>query len=573
MASGKKKGEICGAENCRSRVYEEGEDGYLYCENGHRKGELVRGKDDDDYTTAPRQKSRAQKTEEVETTGRYFKGHAALDLYLKSLQLILRHQIHFLVHDQGLPSELENVIFDLWALRVLQLEDHFVAEDITSGGAYAYDSQTPTPSLYTTTSEDESEGEEIGNRKARRLGGKMKLKMTPGLLDCVALCYLGILTLRLPITPGDIITSINTKKMPYLRAIRYVPYAMRDRLPASYHAVLEPNAVIKPKRFFAAVTELERSLGKEYGIAWPKINVQVLLWRYLKELGLPLEVYDATSKLAGYLGYGMAYSDQGEGRKGRAKRGIRELPEAQLAACLVVCVKLLYPFDGHQHPKSVAEPAATILDWGEWTRQVSERSRRGSTDTGLLSEHSPSDLAEVREKDVFNMSDGQLDEYMDWYRDTFLDETRVEKGEAARDFREKLERWFPIDRADDAGRRTLNSSADGAGSSAEDPNKDQDRDTELRLVRTVHARFKTAKIIETFDHSHGKGIVRPVQRYVYYRQVKEIPETGRRFYEEVARISGLEMEMLIKAVFFAEKKAERRKKEGGTGGTEWCGDD
>ena len=38
MDSGRRKGPICGVENCRSRIYDEGEDGYRYCENGHRKG-------------------------------------------------------------------------------------------------------------------------------------------------------------------------------------------------------------------------------------------------------------------------------------------------------------------------------------------------------------------------------------------------------------------------------------------------------------------------------------------------------------------------------------------------------
>ncbi|KAF2472898.1 uncharacterized protein BDR25DRAFT_302497 [Lindgomyces ingoldianus] len=64
MDSARTSGPICGIENCRSRVYEEGEDGYLYCENGHRKGELVVGQDDDDFTTAARQKTRAQNPED-----------------------------------------------------------------------------------------------------------------------------------------------------------------------------------------------------------------------------------------------------------------------------------------------------------------------------------------------------------------------------------------------------------------------------------------------------------------------------------------------------------------------------
>jgi hypothetical protein len=37
MEARRTKGPICGIENCRSRSYEEGEDGYLYCQNGHRQ--------------------------------------------------------------------------------------------------------------------------------------------------------------------------------------------------------------------------------------------------------------------------------------------------------------------------------------------------------------------------------------------------------------------------------------------------------------------------------------------------------------------------------------------------------
>jgi RNA polymerase I-specific transcription initiation factor RRN7 len=37
MDSRLEKGPVCGVENCRSRWYEEGEDGYRYCQNGHQQ--------------------------------------------------------------------------------------------------------------------------------------------------------------------------------------------------------------------------------------------------------------------------------------------------------------------------------------------------------------------------------------------------------------------------------------------------------------------------------------------------------------------------------------------------------
>src|SRR4051812_2090938 len=100
------KGPICGIENCRSRRYEEGEDGYLYCQNGHQHAGLVRGEDDDDHVSAARTVTRKKKDEDDhdKTNSRIFKGPKALDLYLKSVQLILRYQIWFLVREKGLPA-------------------------------------------------------------------------------------------------------------------------------------------------------------------------------------------------------------------------------------------------------------------------------------------------------------------------------------------------------------------------------------------------------------------------------------------------------------------------------------
>lgn len=37
MESRLEKGPVCGVENCRSRWYEEAEDGYRYCQNGHQQ--------------------------------------------------------------------------------------------------------------------------------------------------------------------------------------------------------------------------------------------------------------------------------------------------------------------------------------------------------------------------------------------------------------------------------------------------------------------------------------------------------------------------------------------------------
>jgi hypothetical protein len=82
-----------------------------------------------------------------------FSGRQGLDLYLKCLQLILRHQIWFLVHEKGLPSELETVIFDLWALRITQLGDRI-----------ANDSHENESTRSQTTSEGPSPPQKVATR-------------------------------------------------------------------------------------------------------------------------------------------------------------------------------------------------------------------------------------------------------------------------------------------------------------------------------------------------------------------------------------------------------------------------
>ena len=232
------------------------------------------------------------------------------------------------MREKGLPAELETVVLDLWALRIAQLAGR------VSGESQGYDSQSQAFS----TSENESNSDEDKIRSVRR---EKKVKGSPTLLDCLGLCYLGIITLRLPITPGDIYKWITEDKMAYRRAIKHLPVAMRDRLPAYYHAVLDPNGILTFKRFYVAMVDLQIGFEERHGILWPSLNVPLLIYRYLKELALPLELYDATIKLGDLLEYDFALHAEDKGRV-----SIRHLPEAQLIACLVVCVKLIYPFDG-----------------------------------------------------------------------------------------------------------------------------------------------------------------------------------------------------------------------------------
>ncbi|OCK83517.1 RNA polymerase I-specific transcription initiation factor Rrn7 [Lepidopterella palustris CBS 459.81] len=518
----REKGTICGIENCRSRYYEQGDDGYQYCQEGHRRGNvLTTGQDEDDFNPYAK-KQRQKSTEEREKKYQYFKGREAFDLYLKCYQLILRHQIWFLIRLKGLPAELESVIFDLWALRVMNLKDRV---DDASGDE--------SQSQVFSTSESEMDTEDEAPTLSRR--GR-KTSDTPKLIDTLALCYLGSLTLRLPLTLGDLHAWATRGDMVYSRAIKLIPISMKERLPSNYHSSLEPTHVLKPERLHSAVLDLAVAYEKVNGISFPPINHPLLLFRYIKKLALPLEVYASVTKLARLLNYTFAFPADFTKRLRNT-----DIPDVQLVSLIVISVKLIYPFDDIcRYPASASEPAAIMMDWDAWEKATGDFKMATEVPGKLKAE----ELMELQEKDVFLMSGDQLDQYLNWYRDTWVDET-VRGNDADSDFRNALFKEFPIG--------TTNKTEPDSTLEADNA---ANQKAETQKLMAVHSAMKPKKVIAEEDADGD--IQRPGSRYKRYREVIELPDKAKMFYEEAARISGLSMKMLVNAVFSVEQRIERR---------------
>ena len=431
----------------------------------------------------------------------------------------------YLVKEKGLPAELELITLDLWALRIAQFGDRIASDSYS-------DSQSQSQVFSTLEADDsETDGAKSTLRTSKR--GDDKLGDVPNLLDCLALCYLGILTLRLPITPGDIYHWVTEDKLAYRGAIKRLPLSMRDRLPPSYHATLNPNALLRYNRFYAAVIQLQISFTKYNKISWPPLNYRLLLFRYLKVLALPLEVYDITIQLSKILGYDFVL------HKHEKKRlGIRHLPEAQLVGCLVVCVQLLYPFDGEQrHPRLATEPTAAAINWPHWHEQLEiKKEKEGGADQCLNIE----ELTKLKESDVFDMTSDRLDQYLDFYTSTFLDDAEIQRVKDTDDFRNAVYGMFP----------TEMTSAPTTQTSSQLPKKD-----DLAMVRAVHG-FTEARVAVEDDYD-ATGVLRPGESYCSYKKEEYLPEQARVFYKETAKLAGFSMDMLMMAVFCTETRIEK----------------
>ena len=120
------------------------------------------------------------------------RGPAATVVYLEAYQLILRKQLYALIHTIGLSSELETVVKNLWRLRLQLLKDKI--SDTSGDGTFS-----SQPGSETERQNSENKQQHPGKRHR-----KVKNDGLPTLIETLALCYMGCILLRLPVSIGDI---------------------------------------------------------------------------------------------------------------------------------------------------------------------------------------------------------------------------------------------------------------------------------------------------------------------------------------------------------------------------------
>jgi RNA polymerase I-specific transcription initiation factor RRN7 len=438
------KGETCTTTGCRSRYYYI-QDGKRVCKShGHvQEGFTQVAADEDDFNKEGRKTRKRRK--EAAVTGIVYDGIEAIKLYAQCWQVVLRKQAMWLISARGMPPELETVIRDLWAVRIRNIrgvgEDERAARD---------------GSGFSSTSEGETEGEDdgVGMEMGRRHRKIAREKGLPKLIESLALCYLAMLLLRLPVSVGDIQKWAEQHEIPYFRVVRYptsfgspfhvhtsanwfqirdIPADMKSHLPPKYYSALETRSSLKRGRLQQCIGELMVSFTTNFNIVFPPLNTPLIIFRLVKELCLPckllrspsmtntpclpkeVEIYGSCCHLAEALGIRFQYP------RTLSRHKLSEYPELQVAALVVISTKLLQPFDNMiRTPESLRDPSALRVDWDEWSGMAA----KGGDAT-------PGQEAKVTEADVFNMSGDMLDRYLNWYHQTWSGE-RDSKGKISR---------------------------------------------------------------------------------------------------------------------------------------------
>ena len=259
----------------------------------------------------------------------------------------------------------------------------------------------------------------------------------------------------------------------------------------------------------------------------------------MKRLALPLEVYPAVKHLNDIVKFPFTYLS-----KSNRRRNALAQPEAQLVSLIIVAVKLLFPFESatvKRYPHSLNEPAAQRVDWTAWIEARKNLESDGKESGGDRKFKKGQEI-EVIDSDIFNMSDTQMDSYMDWYQRTWTkpadaadEDTSVRKGIL------DMFPLKPLPAKDESADATRNEELEQA---------------RLQVVSDVHSMIKMRRPIPDDEAQQlGDTVVnRPGMRYIRYRTVEELEGPAKAFYEAAAEVACLSLKSLVQAVMLTERR-------------------
>ena len=446
-----------------------------------------------------------------------YRGGSAKELFLQAYQFILWKQCYALIHTVGLPAVLEEVVKDLWALRLQLLKDNV---DATSDNEKLFSSQ---PQF------SESEPEDDTRMHKKKLDQAM-----PSLIDSLGLCYLAMILLRLPVGIGDLHRWAMREDISFIRAIRFVPTIIKQKLPSEYLMALDTTSALELDQIREAVDNLGRFYKYHFDIELPPLNTPLLLFKQIKDLALPISLYPVVRRMAALLSIDFSFSRPGQRQQASSS------PELLLMSLLIIAVKLHHPFDNLSRSVASLKDAAVLkMNWSKWTEAYRDHKSRIQAGEHLVR----GSEFYISEDDALEMSGEQVDDYLDWYERTWIDEDRARHK--TRPLDEDFRKWFPTGRQD--------------GSAPAIHDYEEKRKLEQHsaqrfsedIVQTMQLRNVTS---EKEEEESGANASKIGNHYRRYRSCEELASDALLFHEVAANVTGTKLETLLRAIMQVEER-------------------
>src|SRR5690606_4918101 len=140
---------------------------------------------------------------------------------------------------------------------------------------------------------------------------KRRVFARPALIETIGICYLATLMLRAGVSLGDFLRWVDDSSFVYLQAVKDLPSDMREKLDSTYVVTLSPRNSPSPSTLHRVVQTLVHLYEDSFQITFPALNTAVLTTRYMLELGLPPEIYQAVRNISNSLDIVYTFSPPG----------------------------------------------------------------------------------------------------------------------------------------------------------------------------------------------------------------------------------------------------------------------
>ncbi|PTB42778.1 hypothetical protein M441DRAFT_162493 [Trichoderma asperellum CBS 433.97] len=486
------------------------QDGLRFCARGHQvEGFIQFDLGDIEDSGKMGAVSRREKVTRDQRKRAPLTGQAGRDLYLESLQLIIRSQLAWLINEKGHREELETVVRDLWDLRIRGSNSGLGDDMHEEEELEVFSSEPPQNSALANWQQQ--------SRKQSwdpELGSRWPLPRVP---DTLAICYLGCVLLRIPTHLGEIIRWANNGSLLYKKCFHSLPQEMRDRLPAAYIKLLKLpfRSPVEGDELHRVVMDLVLSYHFNYNLVFPEINHIPELMQFAKELALPIESITVARKLASILGYQFQFPIE------RLSNTRLDYPEIRLVALLIVATKLSFPFSENtsiSHTPNFGSIEMPRLDWARWRRGKEGLPTQHDTKTGKY------DFNKVTPSQIVSMDDEELDAYFA-HVSSLIDVTSDNP----------ITKFFPVEDLS----TNINQAEVISTTELDDAVKSL-------LAQTVG--YNSSGSVET-----AKSTAMPVSRYEAFRNVNHLTQTASDLYKAAGVVVGASLETMTDAIYRIEK--------------------
>lgn len=282
-------GPRCGVAGCKSTRYYKDES-QTYCQNNHLQIGIVEYQIDEEEAMAGGMGQRRKRTKAVsgkpDKESATHHGKLGYATFLQAFQLLMRHQAKFIQEKLQVPG-FEILLKDLWKQLLIaqevgeklpEVEDDIDEDNV---GLPAPDDDHSDLDFQ---SDDDSESVP---KQPSTYASARYIMHRPVLIHSVALCYIALNLLRVPITVHDVHSWMLSEAFPYIRAVRFLPVDLIARLtPGSYEA-LEPQSLPRASRIWRWTQQTALFLKIHTGIEFPQLNYRPVLFNMITDLMLP----------------------------------------------------------------------------------------------------------------------------------------------------------------------------------------------------------------------------------------------------------------------------------------------